>query len=206
MLNTVEPRMSRRAAGNAPKQDLRAWLAQMQDAGELVTIPGADRDEEIGGIVDIYQRTMGAPAVMFEDIPGFPPRHRVVANILTSVRRISLTLGLPAETSEMDLVRYWRNYMKNPQTLPPVTVDGGPLMENVAIGADIDVLKIPTPKWHEHDGGRYIGTGCMVIMRHPDTGWINYGAYRIQAQGKNVASIMTSKGKHGNLKIGRAHV
>ena len=99
MLNTVEPRTSQRAAGNAPKQDLRVWLAQMQDAGELVTVPGADRDEEIGGIVDIYQRTMGAPAVMFENIPGFPPRHRVVANILTSVRRISLTLGLPAETS-----------------------------------------------------------------------------------------------------------
>src|SRR5215468_4276886 len=91
MLNTVEPHTSRRAARNAPKQDLRDWLAQMEEAGELVTVTGADRDEEIGGIVDIYQRTMGAPAVMFEGIPGFPPRHRGVANILTSVRRINLT-------------------------------------------------------------------------------------------------------------------
>ncbi len=169
MLNTVETREGQRAVRDAPKQDLRAWLALMQDAGELVTVTGADRDEEIGGIVDIYQRTMGAPAVMFEDIPGFPPRHRVVANILTSVRRINLTLGISAETSEMDLVRYWRNYMKNPETIPPVTVESGPLLENVATSADIDILKIPTPKWHEHDGGRYIGTGCMVIMRHPDT-------------------------------------
>ena len=200
-----QPRTSKRAARNAPKQDLRAWLAQMQDAGELVTVTGADRDEEIGGIVDIYQRTMGAPAVMFEEILGFPPQHRVVANILTSVRRINLTLGMPAETSEMDLVRYWRNYMKNPETIPPITVENGPLMENVATGADIDILKIPTPKWHEHDGGRYIGTGCMVIMRHPDTGWINYGAYRIQAQDRGVASIMTSKGKHGNLIMRRWH-
>src|SRR5258707_1350753 len=78
-------------------------------------------------------------------------------------------------------------------------------MENVATGADIDILKIPTPKWHEHDGGRYIGTGCMVIMRHPDTGWINYGAYRIQAQDRGVASVMTSKGKHGNLIMRRWH-
>src|SRR5579862_9682066 len=130
------------AVGGAPKQDLQAWLALMQEAGELVTVSGAERDEEIGGIVDIYQRTSGAPAVMFEDIPGFPPRHRVVANILTSVRRISLTLGLPAETSEMDLVRYWRNYMKHPETIPPVTVESGPLMENVAAGVDIDILKI----------------------------------------------------------------
>jgi len=205
MLNPAEPHSGQHPPRNAPRQDLRAWLARMQEAGELVTVTGADRDEEIGGIVDIYQRTMGAPAVMFEDIPGFPARHRVVANILTSVRRINLTLGLPAETSEMDLVRYWRNYMKNPETIPPVTVEGGPLMENVATGADIDILKIPTPKWHEHDGGRYIGTGCMVIMRHPDTGWINYGAYRIQAQDRNVASVMTSKGKHGNLIMRRWH-
>src|SRR6202042_3543811 len=104
-----------------------------------------------GGIVDIYQRTMGAPAVMFDDIPGFPRGHRVVANILTSVRRINLTLGMPAEPSEMDLVRFWRAYMKNTENIPPVIVDDGPLMENVATGDDIDILKIPTPKWHEHD-------------------------------------------------------
>ena len=39
----------------------------------------------------------------------------------------------------------------------------------------------------------------MVIMRHPDTGWINYGAYRVQVHGKKIASVMCSKGKHGNI-------
>src|ERR1700722_2177383 len=204
MLNTAAPRADHRLR-NAPKQDLRVWLEQMEAAGELVTVTGAGRDEEIGGIVDIYQRTMGAPAVMFDDIPGFPRGRRVVANILTSVRRINLTLGLPADTSERDVVRSWRAYMKTPEAIPPVTVASGPLMENIATGGDIDILRIPTPKWHEHDGGRYIGTGCMVIMQHPDTGWINYGAYRIQAQDKNVASVMTSKGKHGNLIMRRWH-
>ncbi len=140
MLNTAAPRADHRLR-NAPKQDLRVWLEQMEAAGELVTVTGAGRDEEIGGIVDIYQRTMGAPAVMFDDIPGFPRGRRVVANILTSVRRINLTLGLPADTSEMDLVRYWRAYMKNPETIPPVTVASGPLMENTATGGDIDILR-----------------------------------------------------------------
>ena len=59
--------------------------------------------------------------------------------------------------------------------------------------------KIPTPRWHEHDGGYYIGTGDMVIMRDPDTGWINYGAYRVQAHDKNLATVMCSKGKHGDM-------
>ena len=55
------------------------------------------------------------------------------------------------------------------------------------------------PRWHEHDGGYYIGTGDMVIMRDPDSGWINYGAYRVQAQEPNVATVMFSKGKHGDI-------
>src|SRR5258708_37897983 len=114
MLNAVETREGPRAIRNAPKQDLRAWLAQMQDAGELVTVTGADRDEEIGGIVDIYQRTMGAPAVMFQDIPGFPPRHRVVANILTSVPRVKLTHGLPAQTVALVPVLHWRYHKHKP--------------------------------------------------------------------------------------------
>ena len=107
----------------------------MEEAGELTTVRGAEREEEIGGIVDIYQRTRGAPAVLFDDIPGYPSGYRVVANILTSVPRINLTLGLPAHATEMELVRYWRSYMKEAKTIPPVTVNSGALMENVSSGA-----------------------------------------------------------------------
>jgi 4-hydroxy-3-polyprenylbenzoate decarboxylase len=39
----------------------------------------------------------------------------------------------------------------------------------------------------------------MVIMRDLDTGWINYGAYRVQAHEKNIATVMCSKGKHGDM-------
>ena len=93
--------------------------------------------------------------------------------------------------------------MKDNKTIPPVQVPTGLVLENVYRGADIDLTKIPAPKWHELDGGYYIGTGDMVIMRHPDTGWINYGAYRVQVHDKNTASVMCSKGKHGNIILNR---
>ena len=88
-----------------------------------------------------------------------------------------------------------------------MTVASGALLENVKTGDDIDLFKIPVPRWHEHDGGYYIGTGDMVIMRDPDTGWINYGAYRVQAHDKKLATVMCSKGKHGDMiqkKLSRA--
>jgi 4-hydroxy-3-polyprenylbenzoate decarboxylase len=186
-------------------KDLRDWIGELDAAGQLQKVSGAEREEEIGAIVDIHMRKMTNPAVLFDDIPGYEKGYRVLANILTSVPRINIALGLPIDTSEVELVRYWRKYMKDAPSFEPVEVNGGPLLENVSEGDDIDITKIPTPRWHEHDGGYFIGTACMVVMRDPDTDWINYGAYRIQAHEPNVASVMTSKGKHGNLIMRKYH-
>ena len=78
-------------------KDLRDWIDGIEAAGELKIINGAEPKEEIGGIVDIYQRKMGNPAIMFDEVPGFAKGHRVIANILTSVPRINVALGLPPE-------------------------------------------------------------------------------------------------------------
>ena len=74
-------------------KDLRDWIDSVKAAGELKTINGAEPKEEIGGIVDIYMRKMGNPAVMFDEVPGYPKGHRVIANILTSIPRVT---GSPA--------------------------------------------------------------------------------------------------------------
>jgi 3-polyprenyl-4-hydroxybenzoate decarboxylase len=160
--------------------DLRDWLAQLERAGLLQHVSGAERMEEIGGIVDIYQRQTGRPTLLFDDIPGYPRGYRVAANIMMGVKQIALTFGMPVDSSEMDLVKYWRHYLGEAKAIPPVVVETGPVFENVATGKDINLAKIPAPKWHEDDGGPYIGTGCMVVMKDPDSGWINYGAYRVQ--------------------------
>ncbi len=39
--------------------------------------------------------------------------------------------------------------------------------------------------WHRKDGGPFIGSGSIVIMRDPDGGWINASIYRVQVHGKN---------------------
>src|SRR6202171_1687039 len=159
-MTVTDIRSAKRAPKKAPKsskpeskQDLRAWLEQLRAANELQEISGAEREKEIGGIVDLYMRKMGNRAVLFDDIPGYPRGHRILANILTSVRRINLTLALPIDGSAVELVSYWRKYMKEAKSIAPVIVKTGPLLENVSSGKDIDIRKIPTPRWHEHDGG-----------------------------------------------------
>src|ERR1700704_2845841 len=186
-------------------KDLRDWIGAVQAAGELKTITGAEPKEEIGGIVDIYQRKMGNPAVMFDQVPGFPKGHRVIANILTSVARINVALGLPPEASEMELIQWWRNYMKHAPSHVPKAVNGGPLLENVVEGKDINIESIPTPVWHEHDGGPFIGAACLVVMKDPDSGWVNYGTYRVQSHEPKLASVMMSPGKHGLIIMRKYH-
>ena len=126
-------------------------------------------------------RKMGNPAVMFDEVPGYPKGHRVIANILTSVPRINIALGLPPETTEIELTQWWRKYFKNAPSHPTKAVNGGPLLDNVLSGEDVNIEKIPTPVWHELDGGPFIGTACLVVMKDPDCGWVNYGTYRVQS-------------------------
>jgi UbiD family decarboxylase len=56
-----------------------------------------------------------------------------------------------------------------------------------------------------HDGGPYIGTACLVAMKDPDSGWINYGTYRVQSHEPKVASVMMSPGKHGLIIMRKDH-
>ncbi|MBM2832180.1 MAG: ubiD, partial [Dehalococcoidia bacterium] len=65
--------------------------------------------------------------------------------------------------------------------------------------------RFPTPKWHEKDGGRYIGTGHMVITRDPDTGEVNLGTYRVMLHDAKTVGIHISPGKHGQLHIQNYH-
>ena len=125
-------------------KDLRDWLAALEANGELKHIAGAEPKEEIGGIVDIYMRKMGNPAVLFDEVPGFPKGSRVLANILTSTPRVNLAVGLPAKASEMELVQWWRKYMREAPSKPTRLVNGGPLLENVLEGEA--VLMVPARK------------------------------------------------------------
>lgn len=184
-----------------PFDDLRQWMQAVDSLGELRRVEGADWDLEIGIIADLYQREIGKPALLFEKIPGCPEGFRLLANPTTSLRRIALSLELPTPENTMDLVRGWRGQLKQLPTLEPRVVPSGPVLENVLTGDKIDITTFPSPRWHEGDGGRYIGTGCLVVTRDPDGGWVNYGTYRVMVQDARRAGLYMSPGKQGRQML-----
>ena len=74
-------------------------------------------------------------------------------------------------------------------------------MENSMRGAATSIWrKLPAPYWHRKDGGPFIGSGSIVIMRDPDGGWINASIYRVQVHGKNKVTIQFDHpGRHGAI-------
>lgn len=184
-------------------KDLREYLARLEKLGELRRIPEADWQEEIGGITELMVERQG-PALLFDDIPGYPRGYRVATNLFTTIKRTALALGLATEPTLDDVADRWRAVTQAIRPIPPVEVSEGPILENVIEGEAIDLYKFPTPKWHESDGGRYIGTGVCVVQRDPDTGVVNSGAYRVAIHDKRTCALFIEHGKDGD-RIRRKH-
>ena len=122
---------------------------------------------------------MTGPAVLFSDIPGFDAGRRILVNPISSLDRVALTVGFPTGLSKADYCDLWLEKTRTITPIPPREVAHGPVMENVIRDGDVDLSSFPAPIWHRGDGGRYIGTGCVVITRDPDDNWINLGTYRV---------------------------
>lgn len=66
-------------------------------------------------------------------------------------------------------------------------------------GDQVDLFKFPAPRYHEQDGGRYIGTASVTITKDPDSDWVNLGAYRVMVHDKNTLGFYISPGKQGRI-------
>ena len=76
-----------------PVQDLREWIAKTDAMGEIKRIDGADWQSEIGALTNLYQRQPGLPALLFDEIPGYPKGYRLLANALSSFPRHGRDVG-----------------------------------------------------------------------------------------------------------------
>ncbi len=189
--------------------DLRDWLAEVEKMGELQRVDEADWDLEVGALTALNGHRPNGPALLFDNIAGYPRGYRVLSGSTATRTRLELTFNLPPNSSNAELVQTWREKMADWESrldeYPYEEVDSGPILENVHSGKDINLFEFPVPRWHELDGGRYIGTGDAVITRDPDTGEVNLGTYRIMIQDEKTTALYISPGKHGRIHYEKWH-
>ncbi|MBI2532263.1 MAG: UbiD family decarboxylase [Deltaproteobacteria bacterium] len=183
-------------------RDLRHWLSCFEECGELKRVDGVSCDLEMSGVWEILAREGKGPipALLFDNIPAYPKGYRTLFGLLASPSRLAMCLGLSQEQgSRLSLVKSWRTKMGNLQPLPPKVVASGPVKAHVLTGDEIDLSRFPAPRFHELDGGRYIGTCHGVIIQDPDSGWVNVGTYRVMVVDRGRLALHMVETQHGRI-------
>ena len=184
--------------------DLRPWLSAVERLGELREVRGADWNLELGAISELNVKKDAPPALLFDEIRGYPKGFRVLTCSTSSPARLSSILRLEVQRTHKGLVEALRGkpaqWQAEASKYDPVVVSKGPVLENTQGDRKVDVNAFPSPLWHEMDGGRYIGTGCSVVTRDLDTDWVNVGTYRVQVLDRNHVALDMVPGKHGRIQ------
>jgi UbiD family decarboxylase len=179
-------------------EDLREFIEQVDQLGALRRIEGADPLYEVGGITEVAAGTPECPALLFDAVKGFPRGLRIFTNATVSAQRAALALGIDPHLAPIDALKEWRNRRGSLTMYKPKLVKEGAVLENST--RDVDLGRFPAPTWHRDDGGPYIGSGSIVVMRDPDTGWINASIYRVQVHGKDCVTVQFDhQGRHGAI-------
>lgn len=172
----------------------RSFLDDLAKQDELRSIDEqVDWDLESSAICAMSQRT-GGPAVQFanvKDYPGMP----LVGSLFSGPGmfewpqlkrkmhgRMAIALGLEPDIHYDDMFATVMDRRRAP--IRAIEIEAGPCQEVVIQPHDVDLYKYPIPRIHDKDGGRYL-TSHVVLTRDAETGWTNFGIYRLMLAGRN---------------------
>src|SRR5262245_65934169 len=88
--------------------DLRLWLREIERLGEVKEVLGADWNLELGAISELNVKREKPPALLFDEISGYPKGFRVLTCSTSSPARLSSILRLPIHTVHRQLVNELR--------------------------------------------------------------------------------------------------
>ena len=180
-------------------EDLREFIDQVDKLGALRRVEGADPLHEVGGITEVAAGTPECPALLFDAVKGFPRGYRIFTNATVSAQRAALALGIDPQLPPIEALKEWRSRRSALVMHKPVTVKDGLVFQN-SQKKDVDISRFPAPVWHKDDGGPYIGSGSIVVMRDPGSGWVNASIYRVQVHGKDRVTVQFDhQGRHGAI-------
>jgi hypothetical protein len=86
-------------------KDLRDFVESVEQLGALRRIDRADPQFEIGAITEVAAGRPGGPALLFDDIKGFPRGFRILSNAVTNPPRAALALGLDPSMRPLDALK-----------------------------------------------------------------------------------------------------
>jgi UbiD family decarboxylase len=164
--------------------DVRDFVEWARETGALVEIERAvDPHLELARVMHALD---GQP-VLFHALAGFSG-WQAVAGVCAQREHFAAALGCTVP----DLVHRMADAMAYP-TLPPV-LDSGPCQE--VVEAEVDLTRLPIPRYHPDDGGPYVTSGVAVI-KDPELGR-NIAFHRLMVldERRFAARLVEQRGTH----------
>jgi len=164
-------------ASNTRPKDMRTWIEELEEAGELIRIAKpVDPLTQMGSL--LYQSR--EKALFFENLPhGWRSLGQAPANI----RHAAIAFG----TTQENMVPLIAERMG--KCIAPVMVEDGPVKEVKFKKGEFDLTHLPVHVAGQRDGGPVIGSG-LVVTKDPDTGRRNVSFHRLQIKGPNKSGIL----------------
>lgn len=174
----AEQGLAARDSGLAGR-DMRAWIAELEQAGELLRIrKPVDPVSQMGAL--LYESR--ERALLFEEVVGHPG-WRVLGQAPANLRQAALAFGVPLHELVPTLARLMDG------RVAPELVKDGPVKEVVRLGDEVDLGELPAHVAGALDAGRFIAAG-LAVTKDPDTGARNISFHRLQVKGRRKSGAM----------------
>jgi 2,5-furandicarboxylate decarboxylase 1 len=162
---------------NTHPKDMRTWIEELEEAGELIRIDKpVDPLTQMGSL--LYQSR--EKAIFFEKLPH---NWRSLGQAPANIRHAAIAFGACQETMVPLIAE------RMGKCIPPVMVEDGPVKEVKFKKNEFDLTHLPVHVAGQRDGGPVIGSG-LVVTKDPDTGQRNVSFHRLQIKGPNKSGIL----------------
>lgn len=183
-----------------PVSDLRSALRLLHATpGQLLrTETPVDPNAELSGVYryvgagsTVMRPTKNGPAMLFENVKGYPGV-RVVAGLLATRERSALLTGSRPDRVGWDLLRALDTPIE-----PTILPEGTPApCQQVIHRSPLDVLQIvPAPTNTPHDAGPFFTLGVLRAT-DPETGQHDVTIHRLCVQGPEKLSVFFAPSRH----------
>ena len=170
--------------------DLQSFIREIEEIypDDIVYVDAPiDPLFEPSAVVAKLDRAKKRPVIVFNNVNG--STYPVVTNVTASRKRLALALGVPPEK----MIERYIDAIRHPLT--PVTVESGPVFDEVIVGQDVNILKLPQITHHQADAGPYI-TGAIVLCKDPESGKYNASFNRLMIKDEFHTAIHLTTNKH----------
>jgi UbiD family decarboxylase len=171
---------------------MEEFVVDLEKIGQLVRIKDEKRADELPTLMD----SVHDKAVLVENLKdydfsflagAYSTREQYAHALSCAIRKISPKIAELAT-----------------RRIKPELVSSAPFKEVILKGDDVDLTKFPLFLYHPYDGHAYI-QDVNVVSRHPDSGLINWGMYRLMFRSKNETNVDMRNDSHNSRVIAKKY-